>query len=78
MTREEFRTWRQLMGWTQRQCGEQIGISPRTVAAYESGELAVPAWAELATWALLHGTRRQTETGDIVRSPSRRRGRPAA
>ncbi len=58
MAPEEFRTWRERMGWTQEETAAQLGISRRMTIAYEKGEQGknrpspIPRSIFLATQAL--------------------------
>jgi len=53
MTPAEFRAWRSAMGYTQQQAAQALGVSLRTVKAWESGETGAPGLLPLACAALL-------------------------
>ena len=42
MTPREFAQWRKRMGYSLAQAGRALGITARTVAAYQKGEKPVP------------------------------------
>ncbi len=48
MSPDAFSAWRKSKGLTQTIAAERLGISLRTVAAYEAGESAVPKTVVLA------------------------------
>lgn len=50
-----LRAWRARMGYTQTQAAQALGVSLRTVKAWESGFAAPPAFLELACAALAAG-----------------------
>lgn len=52
MTKDEFRAWRQRMGWTQRQAAEAFGFTAEHVSRMEHGTKAVQRVTELACKAL--------------------------
>ena len=52
MTPTDFRAWRATMGCTQQQAALALGVSLRTIKAWEGGETAVPAIVPLACEAL--------------------------
>lgn len=37
MTPEEFKAWRESMGWTQKEAGRQLGLSTRNIIRIEQG-----------------------------------------
>jgi transcriptional regulator with XRE-family HTH domain len=41
MTAEEFKHWREGMGWTQAQAADELGLDPRTIRRYEANERPV-------------------------------------
>jgi transcriptional regulator with XRE-family HTH domain len=44
----EFKAWRKAKGWTQDETAQHLGISPRTVRAYEAQQLPVSRTVALA------------------------------
>lgn len=52
MTASELRHRREMLGMTQQQFAERLGLARRTVQYYESGELAIPRTVQLALQAL--------------------------
>lgn len=58
MTPVEFKTWREAMGWTQKQAGIQLGLSTRNIIRIEQGvnsegkPMSISRTVELATVAL--------------------------
>ncbi len=48
MTNLEFRALRKRLGLTQAQLAERLGIGPRQIWEYESGNTTVPKMTELA------------------------------
>lgn len=55
MTPADLRAWRAAMGYTQPQAAQALGVSLRTIKAWEGGETAVPAIVPLACEALAAG-----------------------
>lgn len=55
MTPADIRAWRSAMGYTQQQAAQALGVSLRTIKAWEGGETAVPAIVPLACEALAAG-----------------------
>lgn len=55
MTPAALRAWRECMGYTQQQAAQALGVSLRTIKAWEGGETAVPAIVPLACEALAAG-----------------------
>lgn len=55
MTPADLRAWRAAMGYTQPQAAQALGVSLRTIKAWEGGETAVPAIVPLACAALAAG-----------------------
>lgn len=59
MTPEQFRVWRDLMGWTRSMAADQLGLSYSAVENYERGTrrddgtvVVIPHYVELACAAL--------------------------
>ena len=52
MTPADMRAWRASMGYTQQQAAQALGVSLRTIKAWESGFAAPPAFLALACAAL--------------------------
>ena len=52
MTPADLRAWRAHMDYTQQQAAQALGVSLRTIKAWEGGETAVPAIVPLACEAL--------------------------
>ena len=52
MTASELRHRREMLGMTQQQFAERLGLARRTVQYYESGELAIPRTVQLALQSL--------------------------
>jgi len=50
-----MRAWRASMGYTQQQAAQALGVSLRTIKAWESGFAAPPAFLALACAALAAG-----------------------
>lgn len=48
MTGPQIKTRRQSLGLTQSQLGDYLRVSPNTVARWERGEMAIPAFLDLA------------------------------
>lgn len=65
MTPSEFRAWRECMGYTQQQAAQALGVSLRTIKAWESGFAAPPAFLALACAALAAGLGRCGDNGGI-------------
>lgn len=55
MTPADIRAWRSAMGYTQQQAAQALGVSLRTVKAWEAGFAAPPAFLPLACAALAAG-----------------------
>ena len=55
MTPAALRSWRSAMGYTQQQAAQALGVSMRTVKAWEAGFAAPPAFLPLACAALAAG-----------------------
>lgn len=55
MTPSDIRAWRSAMGYTQQQAAKELGVSLRTVKAWEAGFAAPPAFLALACAALAAG-----------------------
>lgn len=55
MTPADFRAWRARMGYTQQQAAQALGVTSRTVKAWEAGKCAPPAFLALACAALAAG-----------------------
>lgn len=55
MTPTDFRAWRATMGCTQQQAAQELGVSLRTIKAWEAGFAAPPAFLALACAALAAG-----------------------
>lgn len=55
MTPAALRAWRASMGYTQQQAAAELGVSLRTVKAWEAGFAAPPAFLALACAALAAG-----------------------
>ena len=55
MTPADLRTWRAHMDYTQQQAAAALGVSLRTVKAWEAGFAAPPAFLPLACAALAAG-----------------------
>ena len=55
MTPADIRAWRSAMGYTQQQAAQALGVSMRTVKAWEAGFAAPPAFLPLACAALAAG-----------------------
>ena len=55
MTPADMRAWRASMGYTQQQAAQALGVSLRTVKAWEAGFAAPPAFLALACAALAAG-----------------------
>ena len=55
MTPADLRAWRAAMGYTQPQAAQALGVSLRTVKAWEAGFAAPPAFLPLACAALAAG-----------------------
>jgi len=55
MTHADLRAWRSAMGYTQQQAAKELGVSLRTVKAWEAGFAAPPAFLALACAALSAG-----------------------
>ena len=55
MTPADMRAWRSAMGHTQQQAAAALGVSLRTIKAWESGFAAPPAFLALACAALAAG-----------------------
>lgn len=52
MAPEEFKAWRQLMGWSQEDVAEKLSVAARTVQRWESGKNPIDCQTWLATQAL--------------------------
>ena len=50
-----FVRWRQLMGFSQEQAAEALGLSTRTIANYEGGSYPISKTVALACGALAFG-----------------------
>lgn len=55
MTPADMRAWRASMGYTQQQAAQALGVSLRTIKAWEAGFAAPPAFLGLACAALAAG-----------------------
>ena len=55
MTPAALRAWRECMGYTQQQAAQALGVSLRTVKAWEAGFASPPAFLALACAALAAG-----------------------
>jgi len=55
VTPAALRAWRECMGYTQQQAAQALGVSLRTVKAWEAGFAAPPAFLALACAALAAG-----------------------
>ena len=55
MTPSDFRAWRSAMDYTQPQAAQALGVSLRTIKAWESGFAAPPAFLAPACAALAAG-----------------------
>jgi transcriptional regulator with XRE-family HTH domain len=58
----DFKRWRKLLGLSQKQAAEALGLKKRVVQYYEKGErdgasVLVPKTVRLACYALLSGVR---------------------
>jgi hypothetical protein len=51
---EEMRAWRDRLDLTQKQAGEQLGLTLRAIQHYEGGTRPIPHVVELACWAIEH------------------------
>lgn len=56
----DFKRWRKLLGWSQKQAAEQLGLKRRVVQYYEKGErgdkpVKIPRTVRLACYALTLG-----------------------
>ena len=47
-----FKPWRKQLGLTQKQAAALLGLKPRMIQNYESGDFEVPRYIRLACWAL--------------------------
>ena len=72
MTKEEFKAWRDHMGWSRREAAEALGISQGSVELYELGHrrdngnpMPVPKAIELACAALAQGIRSYSGPGGL-------------
>ncbi len=72
MTPADIRAWRAAMAYTQQQAAQALGVSLRTVKAWEAGFAAPPAFLALACAALAAGL------GPIVSDSGHRAPAPAA
>lgn len=52
MTPTEFRERRQFLGYTQESIAERLGLSRRSIQAYESGETTISRVIEMALEAI--------------------------
>jgi transcriptional regulator with XRE-family HTH domain len=52
---EDIRAWRQRLGLTQTQAGDELGVTLRAIQHYEGGTRPIPRVVELACWVLEHG-----------------------
>jgi transcriptional regulator with XRE-family HTH domain len=52
MNGEEFRAWRQRLGLTQLQAASRLGVTQRTIAAWEGDTTPISRQTELAIWAV--------------------------
>ena len=52
MTPSDFRTRRQFLGYTQQGIAERLGLSRRSIQAYESGETTISRVIEMAIEAI--------------------------
>ena len=52
MTPSDFRTRRQFLGYTQAEFAERLGLSRRSIQAYESGETNISRVIEMAIEAI--------------------------
>ena len=52
MTPTEFKERRQFLGYTQEGIAERLGLSRRSIQAYESGETAISRVIEMAIEAI--------------------------
>ncbi len=50
-----FVRWRRLMGFSQEQAAEALGLSTRTISSYENGSYPISKTASLACGALALG-----------------------
>lgn len=55
MTPADIRAWRAAMDYTQQQAAQELGVSLRTVKAWEAGFAAPPPFLALACAALAAG-----------------------
>lgn len=55
MTPADMRAWRSAMDYTQQQAAQALGVSLRTVKAWEAGFASPPAFLALACAALVAG-----------------------
>ena len=62
MTRRRFRYLRQRLGWSQKRLAARLGVSRRSVIAWENGERPLPRMAQ-NMMDLLHGEHLRA-TGD--------------
>mgnify|MGYP006935506570 FL=1 len=63
MDGQQFRDWRQGMGWTQAQAGGALDVSKRAVIDWESGETAINA--NVASMCMLLKVARRTSSVEI-------------
>ena len=64
LTADSFRAWREHMGVSQKQLGDWLGTSARTVKNYETGRSEIPRSITLACAALSLGFRDFNGAGD--------------
>jgi DNA-binding XRE family transcriptional regulator len=53
MLPEEFKSWREAMGWNRTQAANALGVGRNTPRIYETEGANIPASIELACWALV-------------------------
>ena len=55
MTKEDFKAWREHVGFNRKQACDALGLGRNTPQRYEDGKANIPLYVALACAALAHG-----------------------